>query len=78
MHQRGHVMQIFIDGNANGVRRHDVFDLCLVGIALRTSDPERDVSVSDDAAKLALPLGNQAADVVLLHQLARSGNIRLG
>ena len=48
-----------------------------VGIALRASDPERDVSVGDDAAKLALPLGNQAADIVLLHQLARLGDICL-
>ena len=51
-------MQIFIDGDAKRVRRHDVFDLCLVGVALRASDPKGDVSVSDDAAKLALPLGN--------------------
>ena len=67
MHQRGQVMQIFIDGDAKRVRCHDVFHLCAVGIALRASDPERNVSVSDDAAKLPLPLGNQAADIVLLH-----------
>jgi hypothetical protein len=36
-------------------------NLGLVRITFRAGDPERNVSISDDAAKLPLPLGNQAA-----------------
>ncbi len=67
MHQRGQMMQIFIDRDANRIRRHDVFDGGLVRIALGPGDPQGDVAVGDDAAEFAVLLSDQRADVVLLH-----------
>lgn len=77
VHQRRQLMQVLIDGYADRVGRHDLFDNRLVGIAFGAGDPERDIAIGQDTAKLAVALGDQAADVVLLHQLTSLGDIGL-
>ena len=67
MHQRGQMMQIFIDRDANRIRRHDVFDGGLVRIALGPGDTQGDITVGDDAAEFAILLCDQRTDVVLFH-----------